>query len=179
MFDSTDRLTRTGLRKSKFDRKWLCALFSQSLEDLQIMSCVRRDTLRSAIWTNSSSGVVLQRSLRWKPKPLVSTWAEKKRAQWFRKIHEIWKHMCATCCERREEERKISSVSDLNWGKCYCDNLVAEVTDFHYMPTLNLKKKYYTINVWNIQKKIFWEDPVNFYFLSRSIKNSNIYFCLQ
>lgn len=75
-----DKLTRIGLRKSKLDRKWLCALFSQSLVDLQMISWVKRDTLRSAMWTNSSSGVVLQRSLRWKPKPLVSTWAGKNKS---------------------------------------------------------------------------------------------------
>lgn len=77
-FDSMDKLTRIGLRKSKLDRKWLCALFSQSLEDLQIISWVSWETLRSAMWTNSSRGVELQRSLRWKPKPLVSTCAENK-----------------------------------------------------------------------------------------------------
>lgn len=38
VFDSTDKLTRIGLRKSKLDRKWLWALFSQSLEELQIIS---------------------------------------------------------------------------------------------------------------------------------------------
>lgn len=69
-------LTRIGLKKSRLDRKWLCALFSQSLEDLQMISWVRRDTLWSAMWTNSSSGVALQRSLRWKPKPFVRTWTE-------------------------------------------------------------------------------------------------------
>lgn len=36
--DSTNILTRMGLRKSKLDRKWLWALLSQSLEDLQIIS---------------------------------------------------------------------------------------------------------------------------------------------
>lgn len=35
---SADELTRIGLRKSKLDRKWLWALSSQSLEDLQIIS---------------------------------------------------------------------------------------------------------------------------------------------
>lgn len=69
-------LTRIGLKKSRLDRKWLCALFSQSLEDLHIISRVMRDTLWSAMWTNSSSGVVLQRSRRWKPKPFVRTWTE-------------------------------------------------------------------------------------------------------
>lgn len=67
-------LTLIGLRKSRLDRKWLCAWSSQSAEDLQMISCVSRDTLPSAMWTNSSSGVVLHRSRRWKPKPLVRTW---------------------------------------------------------------------------------------------------------
>lgn len=67
-------LTRMGLRKSRFARKWLSAWFSHATEDLQMASCASCDTLLSEIFTKSSSVVVLHMSLRWTLKPLVSTW---------------------------------------------------------------------------------------------------------
>lgn len=63
-----------GFRKSRLDRKWLSALFSQSAGAWQMIFCVISETLRSAMFTNSSREVVLHRSLRCTPNPLISTW---------------------------------------------------------------------------------------------------------
>lgn len=100
-------LTQIGLKKSRLDRKCLCALFSQSLEDLHIISWVRRDTCWSAMWTNSSSGVVLQRSRRWKPKPFVRTWTD-----------EI-KHSGSGVgkCKRKKEKRVQPVLNHSQWFK--------------------------------------------------------------